>query len=332
MAGRSSTNVSSSAYQDFQPQCEHKEEQGANILLVHLPGFRKEQVRVTYVDSSRTIKVHGEGAVEKNRRSGFNQAFPVPQNCIVDKIHASFKNGVLTITMPKRTITQVGSVKDAKVTKEIGAPKIKDQKEAASTSGFEKQRDEKLQPPQTPQKAITQPKASNAVGPGNAPPKAQTNGKNVEALQPSKQQEETQKRVAPVATTTKQTQENCTAAGSTAEIVEKKNAVKGEESGQNKDSTMSETNIPKTSENGKRDDKSVGAVEDKHKEGGSSSILGKAKEIKGMGTIMKSVKRLGTDEYEDRQLLINIGVSVLVIVALGAYITYSYRSSGKPKH
>ncbi|XWS68506.1 hypothetical protein CRYUN_Cryun04dG0096500 [Craigia yunnanensis] len=364
MAGRSRTNVNASIYEYFLPQVDRKEEQGANILLIHLPGFPKDQISVTYVDTSRTIKVEGERALEKNRRSRLNQAFPVPENCITEKIQCSFRNGVLTITIPKKTITQVDyvkdantakettppkpisqqktmkdPVKDAKTTKETTPPKpTKDQKEttppkAASTSGFEEQRDKKVLPPQTPQKATTEPKAPTAM----APPKAQTNGKKIEAFQPSKQQEETQKKAAPIATTTKQTEEK-TAGSSTAEIVEKKaeskvglkDLVKEKENGKTKDSTMSESNIPKISEKGKKDDKADGAVEEKPK-GGGSSFLEKAKEMKGMDAIMKTVKRLSTDDYEDRQLLIKIGVSVLVIVALGAYITYSYRSSGKAK-
>ncbi|XVF01829.1 hypothetical protein REPUB_Repub04eG0122900 [Reevesia pubescens] len=345
MAGRSRTNVSATIYEDFQPQLENKEEQGANILLIHLQGFVKDQISVTYIDSSRTIKVQGERPVENNRRSRFNQAFTVPQNCIIEKIQGSFRNGILTVTMPKKTIIQVDPAKDANTSKEASPPKatsdqkpMKDQKEttpkAASTSGVEKQREEKIQPPQTPQKAITEPKAPIATGSQTSPPKPQTNGKKVEALQPSKQQEEAQKKVVPIATTTKQTEEKTAGSTSAAEIVEKKgeskvglqNMVKEKESGKTEDSTMSETNIPKIPEKVK-----VGAaVEAKPKEGGSS-FLEKAKGMKGMDTIMKTVKKLATDDYEDRQLMLNIGVSVLVIVALGAYITYSYRSSGKAK-
>ncbi|XP_022762171.1 inactive protein RESTRICTED TEV MOVEMENT 2-like [Durio zibethinus] len=350
MAGRLLTNESASIYEDFQPQVERKEEQGANILLIHLPGFPKEQIRITYVESYRTIKVQGERALEKNRRSRLNQSFPVPQNCIIEKILGSFRNGVLTVTMPKQTIAHVGSIKDANTTKETTPSKamspqkpMKDQnktttmlKAAASTSGVEKERDKKLLPPQTPQKAITEPKAPTEMGPQqNATPKAaQTNGNKVDALLPLKQQEETQKKAAPIATTAKQTEEK-TGAGSTstAEIVEKKDeskVVKEKESGKTKDSTMYEINIPKILEKGKNDDKAGGPVEEKPKERGSS-FLEKAKEMKVMDTIMKTAKRLATDDYEDRMLLINIGVSVLVIAALGAYITYSYRSSGKAK-
>ncbi|XP_021276624.1 protein RESTRICTED TEV MOVEMENT 2-like [Herrania umbratica] len=353
MAGRTRTNVSATVYEDFQPIWEQKEEQGANILLVHLPGFEKEQIVVTYVDSSRTIKLQGERSLEKNKRSRVNQSLPVPQNCVVGKIQGSFRNGVLTITMPKQTITQPSSVDDAKPTNETTPPKAtRDQKAmkhpkettapkpaSPSTSGFEKPRDEKLPPPQTPQKAITEPKTPKGtkITPSRAAPspstlgERQANGKKVDALQPSKQQEETQKKVAPTATTTKQPEEK-SAAGSTAEIVEKTGESKvglGTVAKEKKDSAMSGSHIPKLPEKKKKDNKGAGVVEGKAKEGGS--FMAKAKEMKGMDTLMKSVKRLATEDYEDRQMLINIGVSVLVIVALGAYITYAYRSSGKSK-
>ncbi|XWS63329.1 hypothetical protein CRYUN_Cryun06bG0085900 [Craigia yunnanensis] len=348
MAGRSRTNVQAT-YEDYQAQVDWKEEQGANILMIKLPDFPKEQINVTYVDTSRTIKVEGERTL-RNRRSRFNQAFPVPEDCDTKKMQGNFRMGVLTITMPKKTITQVASVKDANTTKETNTPPtpireqkpMEDQKETttpkvASTSGFEKQRDEKILSPQTPQKPITEPKAPTEMGPQNAPPIAQINVKKIESLQPSKQQEETQKEAAPIATTTKQTEEK-TAGSSTAEIVEKKaesqvelkDLVKEKENGKTKDSTMSESNISMISENGKKDDKAGGALEQKPEKGGSS-FLQKAKEMKGMDTIMKTVKRLATDDYEDRQLLINIAVSVVVAVAFGAYITYSYRSSGKAR-
>ncbi|OMP00008.1 putative small heat-shock protein [Corchorus olitorius] len=252
MAGRTRTNLSAApvVYDDFQPQLERKEEPGAYILIIHLQGFAKEQIGVTYVDSSR----------------------------------------------------------------------------------LEKRRDEKTPSPQTPQKAITDsksPKGPPKSGPSTPTTRGgerekQANGKKVE---PPKQPEETQKKVAPPATATaKQTEEK-------AENVEKKaesssaglkNLVQEKEK---KDSPMSESNVPKVPEKEKKDEKAE--EEKKGNEGGG--FMAKAKEIKGMESIIKTVKRLGTDDYEERQLLLNIGVSVLVIVALGAYITYTYRSSGKPK-
>ncbi|KAK8627152.1 hypothetical protein V6N13_134774 [Hibiscus sabdariffa] len=361
-AGRSRTNVPAVVYKDFQPRIDRKEEQGANILVIHLPDFPKEQINVTYVDATRSIKVQAEKALEKNTRSRINQAFPVPENCIIEKIQGSLKNGLLTITMPKRTVTQLP--------KEQTAPSIPKPKPSA----VEKQMDQKLNSPPKPtaqpqppvattvSKPISEPKppaatvakpvaepkppvATTVPKPISEPkppaatvakpivepkppmatapqiPKEKTEGKQVEALPPSKQQEEIQRKVSPIA---KQTGEE-KAGGSmatTPEIVEKKGETTDLVKEKVKDSMAEAADIPKTSEK-------TGAVEKKPKEGGGGFL-----EMKGTGMdrIMKTVKRLSTEDAEDRQLLINIGVSVLVIVALGAYITYSYRSSGKPKN
>ncbi|KAF4384747.1 hypothetical protein F8388_004054 [Cannabis sativa] len=73
------------------------------------------------------------------------------------------------------------------------------------------------------------------------------------------------------------------------------------------------------------------ANEEKPKEENSSSTNENKMGVKYMAetakqTVTNVVKRLNDD---DRQLLINIGAAVLVIVALGAYVTYSYGSSPK---
>ncbi|KAE8733731.1 hypothetical protein F3Y22_tig00001095pilonHSYRG00009 [Hibiscus syriacus] len=196
-------------------------------------------------------------------------------------MHATFRNSILTITMPKQTITQTGSVQDANANKETTLPMAA----SMTSSVVEKQTDEKVLPPQTPRNAITdQPKASMEMGRQqnvNAPPKVQL----------SVRQEETQKNAAAaaaIATSTKQAEERTAGSTSTAAVEEKKRPKKVE-----------------------------------------SSFLGRAKGMKRMETIMKSVKRIATDDYEDRQNLMNIGVSVLVVVAHGVYITNSYRSSGQ---
>ncbi|KAG4208933.1 hypothetical protein ERO13_A03G163700v2 [Gossypium hirsutum] len=418
MAGRSRTNVPATIYKDFQPLIQRKDEQGSYVLVINLPGFPKEQINVTYVDSTRTIKVEAERAVEKNTRSRFSETFPVPENCITQKIQGSFRNGVLTITMPKRTITQPQpqpqpqplpsppmptaqaqtaaasasgiekqrgqkvpspppkTVSEPKppmattapqaqtaVTSTSGVEKLRDQKvpspppkavaepkpqmatavlqaqtAVASDSSIEKQRDQKVP---SPPKAVTEPKPPMATAAPQsqtaaASPQKQAKGKKkVEALPPLKKQEETQKKVYPIGdNTTKQAEEKSTGGSgpttsTTPGIVDKKGETETKDGlkdlvkEQKTKDSMSEASVPKASEKA--------GVEKKPQEGGGG-LLEKAKEMRGMDRIMKSVKRLTSDEDEDRQLLINIGVSVLVIVALGAYITYSYRSSGKAKH
>lgn len=73
-------------------------------------------MKVTYVHSSKMIKITGERPLANRKWSRFNEVFTVPQNCLVDKIHGSFKNNVLTITMPKETITKVAYLPEASKT------------------------------------------------------------------------------------------------------------------------------------------------------------------------------------------------------------------------
>ncbi|KAK8502313.1 hypothetical protein V6N13_092893 [Hibiscus sabdariffa] len=86
MAGRSRTNVPAVVYKDFQPQVDRKEERGANILVCYSPSS----------PDLDDIKVQAEKALDKNTRSRINQAFPVPENCIIEKIQASLRNGLLS--------------------------------------------------------------------------------------------------------------------------------------------------------------------------------------------------------------------------------------------
>ncbi|KAA3482666.1 protein RESTRICTED TEV MOVEMENT 2-like [Gossypium australe] len=166
MAGRSRTNVPATIYKDFQPLIQRKDEQGAYVLVINLPGFPKEQINVTYVDSTRTIKVEAERAVEKNTRSRFSEAFSVPENCITQKIQGSFRNGVLTITMPKRTITQPQPQPQPLPSPPM--PTAQAQTAATSAFGTEKLRDQKV--PSPPPKAVAEPKPQMAT----AVPQAQT--------------------------------------------------------------------------------------------------------------------------------------------------------------
>ncbi|XP_050238347.1 inactive protein RESTRICTED TEV MOVEMENT 2-like [Mercurialis annua] len=92
-------------YEDFKPNSEWKEEEATNLLLIYLPDFNKEQLKITYVHTSRVLKVAGERQISDKKWSRFSELFSVPQNCNVQKIQGKFHNGVLTVTMPKTTIT-----------------------------------------------------------------------------------------------------------------------------------------------------------------------------------------------------------------------------------
>jgi type IV secretory pathway VirB10-like protein len=72
----------------------------------------KERIKIIYVQSSHILRVSGERPLNDNRWSRFEQAFPVPENCDVDKIQGLFQQGILTITMPKKIIAQVRPVEE----------------------------------------------------------------------------------------------------------------------------------------------------------------------------------------------------------------------------
>ncbi|XP_050155461.1 inactive protein RESTRICTED TEV MOVEMENT 2-like isoform X3 [Malus sylvestris] len=103
-------------YEDFQPYFELKEEQEAHIVQVHLPGFKKEQARITYMYNHGVIRVHGQRPLDNNTWSRFDQTFPVQHNCDATKIHAKFSNGILTITIPKKFITWTATAEPAAIT------------------------------------------------------------------------------------------------------------------------------------------------------------------------------------------------------------------------
>lgn len=67
-------------------------------------GFVKEKIKINFVGSSRVVRVAGERPLGGNRISNFEQAYPVPENCEVGKLQGKYELGTLIITMPKKPI------------------------------------------------------------------------------------------------------------------------------------------------------------------------------------------------------------------------------------
>ncbi|KAI4323705.1 hypothetical protein L6164_023290 [Bauhinia variegata] len=94
-------------YEEFQPKLELTETPEVHILQIHLPGFTRDQVKIRYVTSNKTLSIYGEKPEGGNKWSRFSEAIPVPVNCEVNRLGAKFDKGFLTITMPKKFITPV---------------------------------------------------------------------------------------------------------------------------------------------------------------------------------------------------------------------------------
>uniref|UniRef100_A0A6M2F4U1 SHSP domain-containing protein n=1 Tax=Populus davidiana TaxID=266767 RepID=A0A6M2F4U1_9ROSI len=356
-------------YENFQPKSEWKEEEVENVLRIHLPDFLKEQLKITYVHSARIVRVTGERSLSYNKWSRFNQTYPVPQNCEVNKIQGKFHDGILSITMPKATIKQSRSKEEAKGTKEALLPSKDALPEKTTTS-------------QVSQKPKTETKAQKGMegAAGFSSPK-QTDGQKVGALSPQEplRDQKSQKgaaeappKVVSTTDTMKQKDEKTDQVSSAKTVDQKPTAVKKESTGEVSKKLPTESVKEKTlfeqeesikkrkeslategDESSKKRKESMFAGEtaslraldklDKEKSARFASagteektkqdfnVAGKVKEVKNVAATAakKTMKGLSTMELsEEGQSMVNMGVAVLVIVALGAYMVYSYRSSG----
>ncbi|XP_055816987.1 protein RESTRICTED TEV MOVEMENT 2-like [Solanum dulcamara] len=86
-------------YEDFKPVSERHQEEQAEKLVIFLPGFMKESIRVS-TEGKNTVRVRGERFIGGNKWHRFQEDFQAPDNCNMRGIHAKFENGILIITMP----------------------------------------------------------------------------------------------------------------------------------------------------------------------------------------------------------------------------------------
>jgi len=94
----------------FSPTVDIVEDERRIVLRSDLPGIEEKDIKVTVDDGTLTLS--GERKFEKEtkaenvhrveRRFGsFRRSFSLPETVEVDKISASYKKGVLEVTLPK---------------------------------------------------------------------------------------------------------------------------------------------------------------------------------------------------------------------------------------
>jgi HSP20 family protein len=93
------------------PHIELSEADDQLKVVAELPGLEERDVEVTLQDGVLTLKgqkkVEKEGTVYSERWEGaFERDITVGQDVDPDKVQASFKNGVLTILLPKKPEAQ----------------------------------------------------------------------------------------------------------------------------------------------------------------------------------------------------------------------------------
>lgn len=94
----------------FSPRVDVNESETAYEISAELPGLADKDIEITVVDSVLTLK--GEKSSEQEVKEGnyyrqeraygsFERSFRLPDEVEADKVEAHFKNGVLTVGLPK---------------------------------------------------------------------------------------------------------------------------------------------------------------------------------------------------------------------------------------
>jgi len=84
------------------------ESDGAYTLVASVPGFKRDQVEITFEDGILSIRAKAEKYMAPGRwlrqerpYGSFVRRLEVPQQVETGKITADFEDGVLTVTIPK---------------------------------------------------------------------------------------------------------------------------------------------------------------------------------------------------------------------------------------
>ena len=98
---------------DWAPRVDITETDDAFCITAEVPGIKREDVKIDIVD--HVLSIHGEHKQEKEEKGkkihrverfygSFKRSFSLPKNVNEDKIDAVFKDGVLTLTIPKTEV------------------------------------------------------------------------------------------------------------------------------------------------------------------------------------------------------------------------------------
>lgn len=77
------------------------EEDDEFVLTFEMPGFERDEIDLVWEDESRRLKVSAEHYdEERGKRRTYHRTFRPPKDIDSDGIEATYRNGVLEVTMP----------------------------------------------------------------------------------------------------------------------------------------------------------------------------------------------------------------------------------------
>lgn len=106
------------------PSVDVRETNDAYVMDMDLPGKSEKDVEINLKDRVLTIgsveeakteekKTDDDGCeylIRERRSSSFSRRFTLPEDINAEKVEANFKNGVLTITIPRRPEAQARQI------------------------------------------------------------------------------------------------------------------------------------------------------------------------------------------------------------------------------
>lgn len=86
-------------YEDFDPSSEMVQEKDFDTILINLPGFRKDHLKVQ-LTTSKILRISGSRLAENNKWRRFQKEFPVTPGRDPQRISAKFEGGILYVKVP----------------------------------------------------------------------------------------------------------------------------------------------------------------------------------------------------------------------------------------
>jgi HSP20 family protein len=108
--GRRGNEQGGLALADWAPMADISEDQNEYVIKAELPELKKEEVKVTVENGVLTISGERKFEKEENNKKyhrveraygRFARSFALPDNADASKVKAEFKDGMLTVHLPK---------------------------------------------------------------------------------------------------------------------------------------------------------------------------------------------------------------------------------------
>ncbi|CAI8586579.1 unnamed protein product [Vicia faba] len=87
-------------YDDFEPPSDWDHDDSSDTVILMIPGFMKEQLRVQ-VTSTRVLRVSGERQMNDKKWRRFRKEFSIPSHSDTSRVAAKFEAGILYVKLPK---------------------------------------------------------------------------------------------------------------------------------------------------------------------------------------------------------------------------------------